>query len=60
MVLLHLQTELWPWHRGIYHNDVDICWIQFRIQSTAHRVDGCGLYVCLLWTILWCVGSRFK
>lgn len=60
MVLFHLQIELWPWNYRIHSHDVDVCRFQFIVQPAAHRVDGCWLYVHLLWPILWCAGPRFE
>lgn len=60
MVLLHLQIELWPWYCRLYHNDVNVCWFQFDIQSTAERMDGHWLYVRLLRSIFRCTRSRHE
>lgn len=60
MVLLHLQIELRPRNRWLYHYDVDICRIQLNIWSTAKRLDGYWIYVHLLWRVFWCFGKRHQ
>lgn len=59
MVLFHLQIELRARHRWLHRYDADLCWLQSGVQSSAHRMDGCGPHVFVLWRLLRCVGPRF-